>query len=80
MRWAFLVVFVWVVGGLSLWWMFRPPKVDDADAEAKRERRRQIERQRMAKWEAADADRRAARRRRRQHLDERFKRDSDKET
>jgi hypothetical protein len=49
-RWLFVIAFVWAVGSVSLWWMFRPHKVRERDPEAKRERLRQIERDRLEEW------------------------------
>jgi hypothetical protein len=56
--WLVVIAFVWAVGGLSLWWMFRPrrPRRDD-HLEAKRERGRQIERDRLKAWERQQRDR-----------------------
>jgi hypothetical protein len=81
MRWVFVVVAgVAASGLLSLWFMFRPPRSQrELDAEIKRERRRQIERARLEKWERLDAARRDALRRRKD-LNDRFRRDDpDKE-
>jgi hypothetical protein len=51
-RWLVVIAFVWAVSSVSVWWMFRPRRPRrEHHFEAKRERRRQIERDRLEEWE-----------------------------